>query len=315
MRIIETKLTRYTVYTFTTLLGLFIIFGTAVYSLTAQKEAAAQTSVVQYESCSSASLNRELKYAIQLPTSYQSDSKKRYPVLYFLHGMHGSETDFERRGIAQAVIKMREDKKIGDFIIVSPKGENSFYINSKNGVRYEDAIIKDLIPHIDKTYRTLPVREGRAIQGISMGGFGSLLIAFKHPQIFSSVTAHCAAIFPDLPQVNGENRRSQFIRGLIGNIFGDPPDEKFFKDNNPIYIAEQQAAAIRKNGLKIYFDVGEQDRYGLQEGNKTLSDRLTKAAVPHEFHVFPGGHGWEYMLSVGDNSYKFLWKHFDIAKR
>lgn len=270
----------------------------------------AQESGVEYGSFQSASLGKELKYAVQLPPSYKSDTKRRYPVLYFLHGMNGNEGEFQRRGVAAEVNKLRDEKKIGEFIIVAPAGENSFYINSKSGVLYEDAIIKDLIPHIEKTYRTMGTAAGRAIQGISMGGWGALMLAFKHPEMFSSVTTHSAALYDELPKPTSTDRYAQFLDRTIKRIFGDPPDEAFFQANNPIHLGEANAAALKKSGLKIYFDVGEQDRYGYQVSNKLFDERLTKAGVPHEFHVFPGNHGWEYMISVADHSYIFLWKNF-----
>ncbi len=271
---------------------------------------AASKSRVEYGSLKSASLGRDLKFAIQLPPSYDRDAKRRFPVLYFLHGMNGNEGEFERRGVAAAVDNLRQQGKAGEFIIVAPDGQNSFYLNSKNGDKYEDAIIKDLIPYIEKTYRAVGKTEGRAIQGISMGGWGALLLAFKHPDMFSSVTAHSAALFAELPDATGSDRRSMFLSRIIGNLFGDPPDETFFKANNPLFLAETNAAAIKKSGLKIYFDVGEQDRYGFQGSNKSLNERLTKAGIEHEYHMFPGNHGWEYMISVADHSYGFLWNHF-----
>jgi S-formylglutathione hydrolase FrmB len=99
---------------------------------------------------------------------------------------------------------------------------------------------------------------------------------------------------------------------LIGKIFGDPPDEAFFKSVNPMFVAEANAAAIKKSGIKIYFDCGEQDRYGFQESNKAFDEKLTKLGLAHEFHLFPGNHGWEYMISVADHSYAFLWKSFKL---
>ncbi|HKV38005.1 MAG TPA: alpha/beta hydrolase-fold protein [Blastocatellia bacterium] len=273
-----------------------------------------RASDVEYGSFHSDSLGADLNFAIQLPPSYKTDKNRRYPVLYFLHGMFGTEKEFERRGIAAAVEKMRAEGKFGDFIIVAPAGGNSFYVNAKNGVRYEDAIVKDLIPYVERTYRAIGTREGRAIQGISMGGFGALMIAFKHPEMFSSVTTHCAALFVELPKLSGDDRRSQFVSHLIGNIFGDPPDDAFFQSTNPISLAEADAAAIKKAHLNIYFDVGDQDRYGFQKTNTVLDEKLTKAGIPHEFHVFPGNHGWEYMLTVADHSYEFLWKHFSAAE-
>lgn len=273
---------------------------------------AAQTdgSRVEYSSFQSAALGHELKFAIQLPPSYDKDPKRKYPVLYFLHGMNGNEGEFERRGVAAAVNRFRESGKIGEMIIVSPAGKNSFYLNAKNGEKYEDAIIKDLIPYIEKTYRTYGTADMRAIQGISMGGFGALTLAFKHPEMFSSVSAHCAALFAELPTASGTDQRSQFRAKLVGDIFGNPPDEEFFKQNNPMDLAASNAAAIKKSGMQIYFDVGEQDRYGFAEPNKDFDARLTKAGIAHKFNLFQGNHGWDYMISVADNSYAFLWNNF-----
>jgi S-formylglutathione hydrolase FrmB len=302
---------------------LLLVLAGALASLSqtqpAQQPSAAQPAAqelrVEYSSFHSPALGRELKFAVQLPPSYEKETRRRYPVLYFLHGMNGNEGEFQRRGVAAAVNKLREEGKIGDFIIVAPAGENSFYMNAKNGVRFEDAIIKDLVPHIEKTYRAMNTQAGRAIQGLSMGGFGALMLAFKHPEMFSSVSAHSSALFVELPSTSGTDRRSQFMARLVGNIFGSPPDEEFFRANNPISLAESGAAAIKKSGIKIYFDVGEQDRYGFQDSNKALDERLTKAGIAHEYHMFPGGHGWEYMLSVADRSYTFLWKSYKTDTR
>lgn len=266
---------------------------------------------IEYGSLQSAALGRELKYGVMLPPSYKTEAKRRYPVLYFLHGMNGNEGEFEHRGVAAAVARLRQQGLIGEFIIVAlDGGRSSFYLNSKSGVRYEDAVIQDLIPHIEKSYRAAGTREGRAIQGISMGGWGALMLAFKHPEMFSSVTTHSAALFAELPHPTGDDRRSQFMLQLIGNIFGNPPDDAYFRSVNPLYLAETNAAAIKKSGLSIYFDCGEQDRYGFQGANQQLDERLTKAGIAHEFHLYPGGHGWEYMISVADHSYAFLWKTF-----
>ena len=295
-----------------------LVASMAAHLMPRQAGAAPQTSTtqatpgsgVEYGSLQSPSLGKELKFAVQFPPSYERDTKRRYPVLYFLHGMNGTERDFEKRQVAAAINKMREEGKIGEFIIVSPAGENSFYLNAKNGAQYEDAIIKDLIPYIEKTYRVIGTPATRSIQGLSMGGWGALYLAFKHPEMFSTVTAHCAALVAELPRPQGGDQRSMFMARLVGRIFGDPPDEEYFRGANPVFVVEQNLAAIKKSGLKIYFDCGEQDRYGFQEPNKAFDEKLTKLGLAHEFHMYPGGHGWEYMISVADHSYTFLWSNF-----
>lgn len=300
-----------------------LVANAAAHMMPRQAGAAPQTSTaqatpgggVEYGSLQSPSLGKELKFAIQLPPSYQADTKRRYPVLYFLHGMNGNEREFERRGVAAAISKMREEGKIGEFIIVSPAGENSFYLNAKNGAQYEDAIIKDLIPYIEKTYRIIGTPATRSIQGLSMGGWGALYLAFKHPEMFSTVTAHCAALVAELPRPQGGDQRSMFMARLVGKIFGDPPDEEYFRAANPVFVVEQNLAAIKKSGIKIYFDCGEQDRYQFQDSNKLFDEKLTKLRLAHEFHLYPGNHGWEYMISVADHSYTFLWSNFHVGAK
>jgi S-formylglutathione hydrolase FrmB len=299
------------------ILGCSIVAAVAFTPITSQQPGttAEQTQPkVAYSAVQSPALGRELKFAILLPASYQKAPNRRYPVLYFLHGMNGNEGEFERRGVDKAVGRLREEGKIGDLIIVAPAGQNSFYLNAKNGAQYEDAIIKDLIPHVEKTYPAIGKQNGRAIQGLSMGGFGALTLAFKHPEMFASVSAHSSALFLELPNTSGTDRRSQFMATLVGSIFGNPPDEEFFRANNPMYLAETNASAIKKSSLKIYFDVGAEDRYGFQGANKQFDERLTKAGLQHEYHMFPGGHGWEYMISVANHSYEFLWKSFTLDK-
>ena len=300
-----------------------LVANVAAHMMPRQAAAAPQTSTaqatpgtgVEYGSLPSPSLNKDLKFAVQLPPTYHSDAKRRYPVLYFLHGMNGNEREFEKRGVAAAINKMREESKIGEFIIVSPDGGNSFYLNAKNGAQYEDAIIKDLIPYIEKTYRVIGTPATRSIQGISMGGWGALYLAFKHPEMFSTVTAHCAALVAELPRPTGGDRRSMFMAQLVGKIFGDPPDEDYFRGANPVFLVEQNLAAIKKSGIKIYFDCGEQDQLGFQDSNKAFDAKLTKLGLAHEFHLFPGSHGWQYMVSVAEYSYTFLWNSFKSAGR
>jgi S-formylglutathione hydrolase FrmB len=300
-----------------------LVASMAAHLMPRQGGATAQTSTtqttsgngVEYSSLQSASLGKELKFAVQFPPSYQADTKRRYPVLYFLHGMNGTERDFENRKVAATISKMREEGKIGEFIIVAPAGENSFYLNAKNGAQYEDAITKDLIPYIEKTYRVIGTPATRSIQGLSMGGWGALYLAFKHPEMFSTVTAHCAALVAELPRPQGGDQRSMFMARLVGRIFGDPPDEEYFRASNPVFVVERNLPAIKKSGIKIYFDCGEQDRYGFGEPNKAFDEKLTKLGLAHEFHMYPGGHGWEYMISVADHSYTFLWSNFQTGAK
>lgn len=263
---------------------------------------------VEYGSFPSASLGVDVGYAVSLPPSYDREPGRRFPLVLFLHGLFNSERDWEGRGIQAQIDRLRAEGKIGDFIVAVPYGANSFYLNAKDGTKYEDAIVRDFLPFVDRTFRTTAKPGERVIQGISMGGFGALVIAFKHPELFVAVAAHCAAIFEELPKppAAATDRRGSYRYEIATKIFGNPPDDAFFKANNPIGLVETRAGKIK--GLKIYFDVGEQDRYGFATGNRSFDEALTKAGVPHEFHLTAGDHGWAYLVSRSDAGFAFVSK-------
>jgi S-formylglutathione hydrolase FrmB len=248
-----------------------------------------------------------VRYAVSLPASYDREPARRYPVVIFLHGLFNSERDWEARGMQERLEQLRAAGKVGDFIVAIPYGANSFYLNGKDGTRYVDAIVKDFIPFVDKTFRTTAEPKERVIEGISMGGFGALVIAFKHPELFAAVAAHSAAVFEELPQppASASDQRGTYRYQMAAKIFGAPPDAQFFAANNPLALATANAEKVRS--LKIYFDVGEQDRYGFAPGNHLLDATLTKAGVAHEFHAADGDHGWSFLLGRAEPAMVFVW--------
>src|SRR5205823_12380609 len=121
------------------------------------------------------------------PEKYEQ-SMDRYPVRYLLHGFSSNYRSWPRLGVPEYARRY-------DLIVVMPDVGNSWYVNwsaseedQKN--RWEDYVVKDLIGHIDATYRTIAKREGRAINGLSMGGFGGLMLGLKHPHLFCSIGSH-----------------------------------------------------------------------------------------------------------------------------
>jgi S-formylglutathione hydrolase FrmB len=152
-------------------------------------------------------------------------------------------------------------------------------------VRYEDFLLQEFFPFIEKRYRVAPGRGHRAIAGISMGGYGALHLAFRHPQLFSSAGAHSAALIEKLPVYIGSTPNSPRAR-LLSGVFGSPPDATFWDRNSPLALARTANLA----GLKIYFDCGDQDDYGFEAGAAALDKTLTSRHIPHEFHLYPGRH-------------------------
>ena len=139
-------------------------------------------------------------YSIYLPKSYteKASAKKRYPVVYFLHGMFEDHNRFNTRGGAKVLDDALGKKLLPEVIFVCAYDGNrrSFYVN-KGEHEVEDMIVNELVPHVDKKYRTIAERGQRAILGVSMGGFGAMKIAFKHTDVFGILATHSAAILPE----------------------------------------------------------------------------------------------------------------------
>jgi S-formylglutathione hydrolase FrmB len=251
-------------------------------------------------------LKRSVRYCALLPASYDTDKTRRFPVLYQLHGLGDSEQSLVNSGGWDLIEQLREQKRIGEFIIVTPDGARTFYVNSKDGRElYENFFIKEFIPAIERRYRAIATRAGRGIGGFSMGGYGALRFAFKYPQMFASVSAHSAALFEDLP----ESFTALFNRNL--RAFGEPIDPAYWKQNTPFTLAR---AALNLAGLKIYFDCGRSDDYGFDAGAEILHRLLEQRKIPHEFHIYPGRHSGAYVAEHLDESLAFHSRTFDASR-
>ena len=257
----------------------FLLLATAPLTLAA-------TGRVECNSVPSKILAHPVPYCIILPPSFDANKSRRFPILYFLHGLGDNEQSFIHTGAWNLTEDLREQGQITEFLIATPHADASFYINSKDGkTRYEDFLLLEFFPFIENRYRAAPARTHRAIAGISMGGYGALHFAFRHPQLFSSVGAHSAALIEKLPVFLGPTPNSPRSR-VLGEVFGAPPDEAFWQRNSPLTFA--RTADLK--GLKIYFDCGDQDDYGFDSGAAALDKILNARHIPHEYHSYPGRH-------------------------
>lgn len=246
-------------------------------------------------------------YCALLPPSYDAKPAKRFPVLYFLHGLGGDQSFLTSSGASNLIEDAWEDKKLGEFVIITPQAENSFYINSRDGhILYEDFFVKEFVPRMERRFRLTNDRSGRAIGGISMGGYGALRFAFKYPRMFVSVAAHMPALLEQLPHGSSDTGLSLFL----GNAFGSPVNESFWKENSPFVYARTS----NLQGLKIYFDCGDHDNYGFDAGTRQLDRLLTARHVEHEAHIYPGGHNWEFVAEHLEASLEFQSRAFGLTK-
>ena len=255
-------------------------------------------------------LARTVPYCVLLPPSYDAEKTRRYPILYLLHGLGDNEEMLVHSGGMNLVEDMWEQHQLGEFLIVTPAGGASFYINSRDGKRrYEDFFLEEFMPGVEKRYRAQAGRGTRGLAGISMGGYGALHIAFRHPQLFAAVGAHSAALIEKMPNISAQNSRQIDRLRVLGDAFGSPFDPAFWKQNDPEEIARTANLA----GLKIYLDCGSEDDYGFDAGAEALDKLLTTRHIPHEFHLYPGGHNWSYFAEHLPALLKFEFHAFGEA--
>jgi S-formylglutathione hydrolase FrmB len=263
-------------------------------------------------------LKRAVRYCVQVPGSYDKRDSNgqaaRYPVLYYLHGLGDNEQSFSRSGGWTLIEDLREHGKIGDFLIVAPEGGASFYINSADGKdHYSDFFLREFMPYIEGMYRTVPGREGRAITGISMGGYGAFRFAFAYPDLFSAVSAQSAALLLKTPEELNQLAESHSDAAeALAPLIGDPINAAHWKANDPFALAKKNKAALKN--MAIYFNCGQSDDFGFEAGAAALDKQLTAEGIAHEYHPYPGGHSMTYFLSHLAEVIEFHSRAFESIK-
>lgn len=242
-------------------------------------------------------LSEAVKYAIYLPAGYETNHR-HYPVVYLLHG-GGPHGDRHMQWIIQGDMQRIVDKGIENgsmtpTIIVMADAKRSYYMNSVNGEhQYEDFYIKELIPHIEEKYRCRPESKFRGIMGLSMGGFGSLLYTFKHPDLFSSCVAISAAVRPD-DEIRALPQKQYLARHGIAMGQLTKEDERitdFWRANHPLHLVRSVPTDKLKK-VRYYIDCGDDDY--LYKGNSLLHIAMRELKIPHEFRIRDGAHTWTY---------------------
>ena len=292
------------------LFGLRACLGLAVLCLAPllHAQGRAECSVIK-----STILDRPIRYCAFLPASFDQDKTRRYPVLYYLHGLGDNEQSLLNLGGWDIITELRRQGKIGEFIVLAPSAGRTFYLNSENGkIRYDDFFVKELMPQMEKKYRAESTRATRGITGVSMGGYGALRFAFKYPDQFAAVSAQMPALIADVPK--------DFTSGgvgspgsLMGDVFGSPFDRAYFDRNNVFYFARADSTAALKR-MKIYFDVGNNDDYGFEQGAQTLHQLLTSRGIANEFHIYPGRHDPQFVIRHFGEVIQFQWKAIGAGK-
>ena len=193
-------------------------------------------------------LERPVRYCAYLPASFDTDKARRFPVVYYLHGLGDNEQSLLNMGGWDLIEELRRTAKLGDFIVLAPNGGHTFFLNSADGkIRYEDFFVKEFIPLMEEKYRGDGSASKRGITGVSMGGFGALRLAFKYPQQFTAVSAQMPALIAEIPPNFAAGGRGS-PASMLGDVFGSPVNVAYFQRNNVFNFAKTTPAKTISTG-------------------------------------------------------------------
>jgi len=223
---------------------------------------------------------------VYTPPGYDPKRAEPYPLIVQLHGGGGSNKNMDRMAnlLDQAIAR----GLIPPVVSVMPSAGRSFYMDYRDGSqKWETFVVTDLLAHMRANYAIVPGRKGTMITGISMGGMGSLRLAFKYPQVFEAVAGMEPGIEPVLA-FDDIKLRDRFWRSqaLFEEIYGKPVDKAYYAANNPANIAKSNPDRLK--GLNIYLEAGDQDMFFLHHGTEFLHRILFDAGVSHEYRLVKG---------------------------
>jgi putative tributyrin esterase len=291
---------------------------------------------VEYVHHHSDALGVDKTFLVYVPAGYDN-SDTRWPVFYYLHGLTSPETEWVQLG------KLDEtaDRIALGAIVVMPDGDDGFYIDSPTPIdydacmrdgtglfdpgadhdatcvkhrAYETYIAKELVAHIDATYRTIATREGRAIAGVSMGGYGALSLGLRHPDEYAAIASHSAlaTLLYDGPHPfqPGATKVAQDLEHASGVARFRPWTELLFGPDIETWRAHDPAALIQTlpaNPPALYLDSGTEDF--LVDTTRFVDELLTQHKVEHTIFYGPGKHNYEYWVPRLAVSLTFLRDH------
>jgi S-formylglutathione hydrolase FrmB len=246
---------------------------------------------LSYTSIPTASLPSPVRCLVLEPPSYRSSPARRYPVLVFLHDGYGDVKTLERRGVAAELARRMADGRLPEFLVVAPGARGSWFSDSFDGRRrWEEFLTGDLLAGIESRYRVLPGRDARGVTGISMGGFGAVKTALKHPDLFGTVSSLSGALIPI--GVEDIRRYGWITRLTLKRVFGSHPDANTLSSNDVWDILH--AAHFDHPPFVAHLRAGTEDFYGLDLVAAQFGTYMNERGIPTEILLEPGRHDWSY---------------------
>lgn len=262
-----------------------------------------RTSSVYTTSFALAALQRAMPYSVYLPADYAA-SGLRYPVLYLLHGRGDDERSWLGGGGIQAQLdRLTRAGKIPPVIAIMPSAESSWYVDGPEAM--ETAITRDLVERVDATLRTLPEREGRAVVGYSMGGYGSVRYGLAHPELFGAAITLSGALYRDDPPLDSSARELP--------VFGDPFDLNRWNALN--YPATLETFLKKNLSVPLFIAAGDDEYVNTRYVDNAdvqatmLYAKLRKEGQRAQLRIVNGGHNWATWSPALDEGLPYIFNY------
>jgi poly(hydroxyalkanoate) depolymerase family esterase len=265
---------------------------------------------VSFHTFDSDAAKTQVSYHIYKPKAYEQDSTRRFPVVYWLHGSGGGLPGIPR--VASWFDAAIEAGKAPPCLVVFVNGlAEGMYVDWKDGsAPIETVIVKELLPHIDSAYRTIASREGRILDGYSMGGYGAARLGFKHTELFKGISIMGGGpLQPELVQTPraGRQRAAEVLQKVYGN------DQEYFKNVSPRRLAQANAEAISTRCI-IRHVCGDLDE--TYANNLAFHLHLEKLGIPHQWRVLQevDHNPMKTLAALGDSNWEFYNSVFNAPK-
>lgn len=331
-----------------------VLAGAAAWAaLTAVPAAAQEQARLNWAEVRSASIEGNLegnsadrKVLVVTPPGYDESPNKRYPVVYYLHG-YWAPVEAQQEGFKLHEAVQAAAEAGNELIMVMPDGfsklRGGFYSSSPTVGDYESFVADDLVKWMDANYRTIAKRDSRGLAGHSMGGYGTIRIAMKRPEVFSSIYMMSACCLPPQPidvatakRVEGmtadDVAKAQFndlaAVSTLATWSPDPTADNFLKvytglkddgtldplvnyrlaANSPLVLLPQYLPALKSlEGFAM--DIGDKDF--LLDGNRLFREELDKFGIKYDFELYEGDHGNRIGERIRTEVMPFFGKHLD----
>jgi len=236
-------------------------------------------------------LGKQMPFSLLMPPGGAPGDAASLHVVYQLHGYGGGHTALDDEGLSDGLLVAQERGRIPRVFIALPEGERGFYINWHDGsLRYEDYIIGEAIPAIEKALGLELSRARRHIMGVSMGGYGALVVGLKHAEMFESIASLSGSLFDEEKAIELANKRFLDWAIDIRRMLGDGTDREFLERNNPYSLIRALAPEARP---RLFVGVGREEPSALRKASTQFHAFLDGEGVAHEWVEFAGGHDWE----------------------